>query len=71
MSRAKDDVLDLVRGLPVTPEDVEALRLHRPGPMTFDEYCDFLSHLPPVPYEVLAARPGPRGEPFRLPDDEP
>lgn len=65
-SNADDGLLDLERGLPTTPGDVEALRRHRPGPMTFAEYLRFLQQAPPLPYETLRARPGPRGPPFRL-----
>jgi hypothetical protein len=69
MSEPEDDrePLDLDRGLPTTPEDVEVLRrLREGGPMPFEEYLRALSLLKPPSWEELRARRGPRGEPFRL-----
>jgi hypothetical protein len=69
MSSSEDspDFIDLERGLPVTPEDVEALRRLRAGvPMTFSEYLAWLSSQPSPSFEQLKARRGPRGEPFVL-----
>ena len=60
------DRLDLANGLPTTEADVEALRKLRDVPMTDAEYTRFLASLPPPTYEELAAKRGPRGEPFRL-----
>ena len=67
MSSSSDRVLDLERGLPVTAGDNDALRKHRPPPMTFAEYLEFLASLPTPAHEELRKRHGPRGEPFRLP----
>ena len=59
--------LDLARGLPTTESDVAALRAMRYPQMTDAEYCQFLLSLTPPTTEALAAKRGPRGEPFRLP----
>ncbi|MBX5483713.1 MAG: hypothetical protein IRZ16_17965 [Myxococcaceae bacterium] len=65
-SRRDADLLDLDRGIPTTPSDVEALRRNRPGPMTFEEYLRFLEQFPRPSYEQLEKRLGPRGTPFKL-----
>lgn len=66
-SQREPGLLDLERDLPTTAADVEALRRHRPGPMSWDEYLRFLASLPPLSSESLRARPGPRGDrPFEL-----
>ncbi len=67
-SQDSSEPLDLDRDLPVTPQDVAALRRAREMtyPMTLDEYFAFLSALPPASYETLRARRGPCGEPFVL-----
>lgn len=57
-------LLDLERDLPVTPEDVAALRRLRYPRV--DDYLAALSRLPAPSPEELAARRGPRGEPFEL-----
>ncbi len=53
--------------IPTTPEDVEALRRARPPAPDWDTYLAFLASLPQPSFEALRSRPGPRGEPFRLP----
>lgn len=59
---------DLERDLPTTPEDVRALRRARQDSrMTATEIVRTLAQLPPVDPAWLRDRPGPRGEPFRLP----
>jgi hypothetical protein len=67
-SRDPSELLDLDRGLPTTPQDVEALRRLRQMPLvlTAGEYFRFLAILPQPSPEELRRRPGPRGEPFRL-----
>lgn len=62
--------LDLEFGIETTPEDVEALRKHRPSPMSFEAYFVFLRRFPDVSTEELRRRRGPRGEPFVLPLEE-
>jgi hypothetical protein len=57
-------LLDLERDLPVTPEDVAAQRRLRHPKV--DDYLAALSRLPAPSPEELAARRGPRGEPFEL-----
>jgi hypothetical protein len=67
MSSAKKPerpLFDLERDLPVTPEDVTALRRLRHPKV--DDYLAALSRLPSPSPEELAARRGPRGEPFEL-----
>lgn len=60
-------LLDLSRGLPVSEADVEALRRLRAPPIAdFAEYLAWVESLPSPPGEELAARRGPRGEPFVL-----
>jgi hypothetical protein len=67
-SEDSPDFIDLERGLPVTPEDVDALRkLRGRATLTFAEYLAFLSAQPSPSFEQLKARRGPRGEPFTLP----
>lgn len=62
----KAEALDLERDLPTTPEDVAALRAVRRLPVSPAAYEQFLRSLGDLPYEVLLARRGPRGEPFEL-----
>jgi hypothetical protein len=60
------DRLDLQRDLPVTPEDVEALRRlrhPRPSPEEFRLFMEWIGH---ASIEDLRRRKGPRGEPFEL-----
>jgi hypothetical protein len=65
---AADGPLDLERGLPVSADDVTALRgASAPRPMTGDEYVAWLNSFPAPGRDQLARRDGPRGEPFRLP----
>jgi len=65
----KPEPLDLEHGLPVTPEDVAALRRARElTTLTWDEYAAFLAALPTPSIEELRARPLLTGEPFRLID---
>ncbi len=61
--------LDLERGLPVTPADVEALRRARQAASAMDSgaYLRFLAAQPQATPEELRARRGPCGPPFRLP----
>lgn len=68
---SSDDLLELDPdfGIRTTPEDVEALRKHRPGPMSFEAYFAFLRRFPHVPTEELRRRRGARGERFVLPDE--
>jgi hypothetical protein len=67
-SDERSELLDLDRGLPTTPEDVAALRrLRFHSPVTTREFFRFMAALEPPTYLALRARPGPRGEPFRLP----
>ncbi|MCU0242886.1 MAG: hypothetical protein MUF51_10740 [Vicinamibacteria bacterium] len=68
MSSSKTtEFIDLERGLPVTPKDVEALRRARvPAPVTILESVAFLASLPQPTYEQLKNRKGPSGAPFRL-----
>jgi len=65
-SNEKTDRLDLKNGPPTTEKDVETLRKLRDLPMTDAEYSRLLASVPPPSYEELAAKRGPRGEPFRL-----
>ncbi len=59
---------DLDRDLKTTAADVEALhRLRQTRPMATDDYLRFLSRFPSAGTDALRQRPGPRGEPFRLP----
>ncbi len=68
-SHAKPEPLDLERGLPVTREDVTALRRARQlSQLTWQQYAAFLAAQPPPSVEELRARPLLVGEPFRLPD---
>lgn len=60
--------LDLERGLPVTREDVLALRRARAlSTLTWEQYVSFLASQPAPSIEELRARPLSTGEPFRLP----
>jgi len=55
---AKPEPLDLERGLPVTPEDVAALRRARElTALTWDECAAFLAALPTPSIGELRARP--------------
>jgi hypothetical protein len=58
--------LDLARGLPTTEQDVAVLRALRFPSMTDAEYVRFLASFAPPPRDLLAAKRGPRGAPFRL-----
>lgn len=58
--------LDLARGLPTTERDVAALRAMRYPSLTDAEYVRFLASFAPPPRDLLAAKRGPRGAPFRL-----
>ena len=61
--------LDLARGLPVSREDVAALRRARAlSTLTWVEYRTFLAAQPLPTADELRARPLLRGEPFRLRD---
>ena len=60
------DRLDLNRGLPTQPADVEALRRNRPAGMTFEQYLRFLRRVVHATWQSLRDRPGPRGVPFTL-----
>jgi hypothetical protein len=67
-SNERPEAIDLGRGLPTTAEDVEALhRARSEGVPDLDAFLRFLAQLPLLTYEQLRAKPGPRGEPFRLP----
>jgi hypothetical protein len=66
-SNDRSELLDLQRGLPTTEKDVAASRVLRYPSMTGTEYARFLVSLAPSNPAVLAAKRGPRGEPFRLP----
>lgn len=63
----KPELLDLATGLKVTAEDSAAQDLYRPGPMTMDEYIQFIAKYGGATYEELRARPCFSGPPFRLP----
>jgi hypothetical protein len=65
-SNEHSDRLDLARGLPTTATDVEALRAVRSTRMTDEQYVRFIESLEPPDRATLAAKRGPRGEPFRL-----
>lgn len=68
-SHGRGQPLDLERGLPVTLEDVAALRHARTlAVLTWDDYVAFLAGLPTPSVEELRARPLLTGEPFRLID---
>jgi len=59
--------LNLERDLPVTPEDVEALRRLRypvPSPEAYRRFMERIGH---ASIEDLRRRKGPRGKPFELP----
>jgi len=62
----EDDQLDLDRGLPTRPTDVEALRRNQPAGMTFEQYLRFLRRVVHASWQPLRDRPGPRGVPFTL-----
>jgi hypothetical protein len=67
-SSRPSEPLDLDDGLPVTEADIEALDVARFTGLPDTQTClDFLSRLPAVPCERLRTKPGPHGEPFRLP----
>jgi hypothetical protein len=65
-SNDPSEPLDLDRGLPTTERDVEALRALRSSRMTDAQYVRFLATLTPPDRASLAAKRGPRGEPFSL-----
>jgi hypothetical protein len=67
-SSDRSELLDLDRGLPVTPKDIAVLRRlrHAPPVLTAQEYFRFLAALPQPSPDELRRRPGPRGEAFRL-----
>jgi hypothetical protein len=68
-SQDEADLLDLERGLPVTREDIAALRQARShDALTWDEYAAFLAAQPSPSSEELRARPLLTGEPFRVDD---
>jgi hypothetical protein len=68
-SPGKPELIDLDRGLPVSAEDVAALRRARSlTSLTWREYEAFLTAQPPASAEALRARPLLLGEPFRLRD---
>jgi hypothetical protein len=68
-SPVKPEPLDLEHGLPVTREDVAALRRARAlSSLTWQEYEAFLAAQPLPTHEELRARPLLTGEPFRLDD---
>ena len=58
--------LDLARGMPTTARDVAALRALRYPAMTDAEYVRVLASFAPPTRDLLAAKRGPRGAPFRL-----
>lgn len=61
--------LDLVRGLPTTPEDIAVLHRLRHDPTLQDlgRYFEFLRSFPPPSAAVLRERRVPRGDlPFEL-----
>jgi len=66
-SNDRSEPLDLERGLPTTDRDVAALRALRYPSMSEAGYVLFLATLAAPDRASLAARRGPRGEPFRLP----
>jgi hypothetical protein len=66
-SSGSADPLDLARDLPTTAADVAALRRAAAARrLELEDYLRFLAGLGSPPPEALRARPGPRGEPFRL-----
>jgi hypothetical protein len=65
-SSGEPEQLDLDSGLPVTPEDVTALRRLSLPPMTSAQYLAFLASLGHATYDELKARPLFKGEPFVL-----
>lgn len=63
----KIEYLDFERDLPTTEEDVLALRAARERcRLTPREFSRLLADFGHASYEELAARKGPRGEPFEL-----
>ena len=67
-SNDRSEALDLVRGLPTSPEDVRALRRAKTAhTLTLDEYLNFLAQLPPPDPHPQRPKRGPRAErPFAL-----
>ena len=61
----KNDV-DFDRDFPTSAADSEALREHRPGPMSLATYVRFLKSLPAVAPAELRNRKGPCGPRFTL-----
>ena len=62
-SNARSDRLDLVRDLPTTAEDTDALRLARTiRPLDLEEYLRFLDQLPCCTPDELRERRGPRAD---------
>jgi hypothetical protein len=68
-SNDRSEPLDLERRSPTTERDVEVLRALRYPRMTDDQYLRFLATLPVPDRASLAAKRGPKGEPFSLPRD--
>lgn len=68
-SKGRRELLDLVRDLPTTPEDVAAQRrLKSWQPLSSDEYLRFLRTFGSPSYEELRSRRGARGDtPFSFP----
>jgi hypothetical protein len=66
-SKNPSEPLDLARGIPTPPRDVEALHALRHPRCDDETYLRMLMTQSPATQEELRARPGPaRGEPFRL-----
>ena len=53
MPSKEPDLLDLELGIPTTPADVEALRKHRAGLLTFEQYLRFLSQRPALSSDLF------------------
>lgn len=68
-SKERSEPLNLDRGLPTTPTDVEALQRIRSFRMSDDEYLAFLAQLPPSSANDLRKRGNTEGDPFTL-DEE-
>ena len=65
----RSDRIDLDAGLPTTSADTAFLKsLRKPRAIPTKDYLRFISLLDPPSVGALRARPGPRGEPFRLPE---
>ena len=72
-SNERCELLDLLRDLPTTPEDVAAQRrLKSRQPLSSEKYLQFLRSFESPSYEELRSRRGARGDiPFSFPTTGP